>query len=125
MTKYQFAVTIGATAVQLSAAAATAGAPHAFPAGASGLYGAGYLPCTKLIVEMQGGSTGVGYLGDSTVTSSGGGGADQVPPGSGSNPGVPFILEAKTNDHNSIDLSQFYLHGSNAGDKASVIYFQA
>lgn len=122
MTKYSFVVTIGASAVQLSAAAITAGA--VIP-GYAALYGNSYLPCAKLSIALQSGATGRVWEGPSTVTNAGVNADYELDPG-----GTPTTAGGQAEvmsspSSNIIDLSQHYLHGSNAGDLVSVTYYQA
>ena len=126
MTLYSFQVTIPANIdapVNLATAAIAAGAIINGGVG-SGLFSATYLPCAVLILQMARGGTGVGFAGKSTLTYLGVGSLIQLAAATASVPGTPWELSSDPNS-NTIDLSQFNVHGTNPGDLIDVSYVQA
>lgn len=83
-----------------------------------------YTPCAKVFVQSKEGATGNIYVGGSNVSAAGANAIASIPPGSGTTPGGSFTIESQ-NDHNLLDASSYYIHGSNAGDKVRFTIHQA
>lgn len=116
MTKYQTTVTVpasgGANRIRLSTALLSAYSSTFTSYG----YTEDYFPCAKLFLQMATSSTGVGFVGDSTVTQTGTGGAIQLQPATSATvPGASFTYESKL-DTNNVNLGDFYIHGTVSGD---------
>ncbi len=121
MTKYEFTITIGASAVNVAQAAITAGAVIK---GYGALYSNTYLPAAKLSFQMQHGGSGLGFVGPSTVTSAGANASYELAAATASAPGAFAAIESSP-VANTIDLAQYWVHGANPGDKILVSYEQA
>jgi hypothetical protein len=125
MTIYQFNIVIpasGANPVNLAAAAIAANA--VLPGSLSSMYSINYLPSSKLRFQMAKGGTEVGYVGGATVKFDGSNAMMDVIAATVSVPGGFRDIESQQ-DTNSIQLSQFYVHGGNAGDVMLVTYTQS
>jgi len=123
LTKFEFTITIGASALNVAAQAFLGTVGTAYPKGWKNAYGTSFLTSAKLSFQMAPGSTGEGYVGNASVTNAGANSDYVLAPGSGANPGGYSSVESQT-DENIIDLSQYYVHGSNAGDTVTVSYSQ-
>ena len=127
MTKYQLTITITtATAAQNVAAVAFAGTSNvSYPAGWTNTYGTSNLRATKLSIQLADGATGHGYVGNANVTNAGANAdVDLDPSAMSGNAGAQWSVESQK-ECNTIDLAQYYVHGSNAGDKINISYQQA
>lgn len=125
MTKYEFTVTIGASAVNLAAAAFAGTVNVSYPAAWASVYGTRTLLCSRISIQAAGGNTGHVYVGNANVTSIGANADYQLDPNAtAANAGTnPLVIESRT-DSNILDLGQFWVHGSHAADTLLVSYFQ-
>ena len=124
MTKYEFSIIITTAAVSAIVQAFAGSAGLAYPNGWANTYGKGYLWAKRLSFQAAAGNTGHIYIGNASVTNSGGNSDYQLDPNSTStNAGTPLLVESFT-DSNIIDLGQFFVHGSHATDSVTVSYFQ-
>ena len=124
MTRFEFSITIGASAVNLATAAFLGLAGEAYPNGHLAVFGSSYLPAARLEVYLDVGSTGSAYFGGSDVTTAGLHKSYDAAPGTGANTGSAVLLQDYGED-NSIDLASWWVNGGNIGDKVVVIYYQA
>lgn len=121
MTKYEFTVTIGASALNLAAQAFLGTVNVAYPAGWIAAYGTGTLRAAKLSFQMLEGGSGRGFVGNSSVTAAGANADYELAAASATAPGGFASVESHT-DANIVDLAQYWIHGSNSGDKALVSF---
>ena len=125
MTRYQFSVTIGASAVNL-ATAAFAGTPgFAYPNGWLNTFTDGhYLPAARLEAYVDVGSTGTSYIGPSTVATNGANKAYTLPPPTTTGQyGGQEVVFSYT-DSNVVNLHQLWVNGGVPGDVVQVVYWQ-
>jgi hypothetical protein len=123
MTKYTFPITIpasgGGNRVNVATAAIAAGAVIQ---GYRTLYSNTYLPAAKLFFQMKAGDSGTAFIGGATVDQTGAGSDYQIT-SNAALPGGTAAVESQT-DSNTVDLSQYYVHGTIPGDIVDVSYQQ-
>lgn len=81
-------------------------------------------PACKISAQMVEGGSARGWIGLSTMSNAGADAVMTLPAATASTAGT--LLGIETQDGwNALDVSQYYVHGANAGDKVTVTYHQS